>query len=166
MRGIAICLVGAVLLAGIPQPGMAAPRAAARSQTSITVYDGQPEYTEDELLRFASTLPAFRTWCRQKGEQPHPSLRGGRPDFVYSAAAADWARFHGWDDKRFFCVMGRSAAALAQIMGREEGGGGTPVFRDMPQVSRQELELAQRHLGELLRAASDHPQQPGQTRVR
>ncbi len=165
MRGTAICLVCAALLAGTPQLCPAA-TAAVQRQTAITVYDGQPEYTESELLRFASALPGFREWCRRTGEQPHPAVKNGRPDFAYSAAAAEWARFHGWDEQRFFCVMGRSAAALTMVMGREGGRDNVPAFKDMPQVSQQEIDLAQKHLGELLKAASDHPDQPGQTRVR
>lgn len=105
-------------------------------------------------MRFAGLLPDFRKWCHAQGEKAHPAVRKGKADFVYSEAAAGWARSHGWDDRRFFCVMGRSAAALATIMA-EEGKKKPAHYKDMPKVSQKELDLVRLHLGELLKAGSE-----------
>ncbi len=119
-----------------------------------SVYADQPEFTEQELMRFATLLPDFRKWCHAQGEKAHPAVRKGKADFVYSEAAAGWARSHGWDDRRFFCVMGRSAAALATIMAEEDKK--KPAhYKDMPKVSQKELDLVRLHLGELLKAGSE-----------
>ena len=60
----------------------------------------------------------------------------------------------GWQPARFFCVMGRLAAALVIV---EEGNdmGSRPA--DMPSVTNEELELARRHLGTLLMAGGAVP---------
>lgn len=119
-----------------------------------SVYADQPEFTEQELMRFAKLLPDFRKWCHAQGEKAHPAVRKGKADFVYSEAAAGWARSHGWDDRRFFCVMGRSAAALATIMAEEDKK--KPAhYKDMPKVSQKELDLVRLHLGELLKAGNE-----------
>jgi hypothetical protein len=52
---------------------------------------------------------------------------------------------------RFFCVMGRTAAAMAMV---SEGEDFKSRPSDMPAVSEKECGLVRRHLGELLRAAS------------
>ncbi|MDO5536741.1 MAG: serine/threonine protein phosphatase [Desulfovibrionaceae bacterium] len=154
----AAALVAAALVssapcqAGAAQPDRPAQAPAARTQKAAgTVYDGQPDFTEKELLQFCRTLPDFRSWVKASGEKPHPVMKNGKPDFAYSAKAAEWARFHGWDEKRFFCVMGRSAAALALV---SEGRDRAARYRDMPKVSDAEFELVQTHLGELLKAGS------------
>ncbi len=161
MRTGAIILVCAALMSAAPvvAADMSTPKAA-RPGVAASVYDGQPDFTEEELLRFARTLPMFRSWTRKQGEHPHPDFKNGKPDFVYSEACAEWARFHGWDEKRFFCIMGRSAAALNQVM-NESGRTGKKRSRDMPIVSKQELDLVRLHLGELLKAADDNAPTPG-----
>ena len=60
----------------------------------------------------------------------------------------------GWQPARFFCVMGRLAAALVIV---EEGNdmGSRPA--DMPSVSNEELALTRRHIGTLLTAGGDAP---------
>lgn len=154
-------VLGAVLLLGSGTGICAEAGSAPASQPSAkkaapkgSVYADQPEFTEQELVRFAGLLPDFRKWCHAQGEKAHPAVRKGKADFVYSEAAAGWARSHGWDDRRFFCVMGRSAAALATIMAEEDKK--KPAhYKDMPKVSQKELDLVRLHLGELLKAGSN-----------
>jgi hypothetical protein len=118
-------------------------------------YD-QPPMTEAELLRFIKDLPLYRAWARQAKELAHPGMgEDGRPTFVYSATAAARVKSFGWTPKRFFCVMGRAAAALAM---QEEGVPGAanaanaerPV--DMPPVSPAEFDLVRRHSAALIKA--------------
>ena len=118
------------------------------------VYAGQPPVTEKELLAFTELLPQFRAWAREGREEAHPVLRAGKADFLYSPKAADWVTARGWQPARFFCVMGRLAAALVIV---EEGNdmGSRPA--DMPSVTNEELELARRHLGILLTAGGEAP---------
>ena len=130
-----------------PAPSQAAPVPG----KAFDVYRGQPDMTEDEIVRFAGDVAGFRSWSRAAGEEAHPALAGGRPGFVYSAAASSWAASRGWDPVRFFCVMGRTAAAMAVV---SEGGDLKSRPADMPAVSEKECALVRRHLGELLRAAS------------
>ena len=120
-----------------------------------TVYDKQPPTTEKELSAFLELLPRFRAWARSAGVTAHPHAVNGRADFLYPAEAASWVSRNGWKPVRFFCVMGRMAAALAII---EEGNDLKNVHpADMPTVSEAELELARRHLGELLKAGGEMP---------
>lgn len=138
-----VCLFGLFLLAA---------EAHAKS-----VYDNQPPVTDKELVSFMELLPHFRAWAASSREEAHPSVdKNGKADFTYSAEAAGWVKRRGWDPARFFCVMGRAAAALAMV---EEGSDAISVERppDMPAVSQTELETVQRHLGGLLRAGSDAP---------
>lgn len=116
------------------------------------VYEGQSDFTEEELLRFIRHLPDFRSWLKTSGEKAEPTMKKGKPDFAYSPGAAQWAEFRGWEARRFFCVMGRSAAAMVVV---SEGEKEARRFRDMPRVSRAECDLVQKHLGELLKAGSD-----------
>ena len=155
-------------------PASSAPQVQAEARASApakrpagSVYSSQPEFTEKELLRFAEVLPAFRAWARAQGEKAHPSVRSGQPDFTYSRAAADWVVQHGWDEQRFFCVMGRAAAALATVTSADDKGKAAK-HKDMPSVTQNELSLVQKHLGELLKAGSDDkaPQMMPQTAPR
>lgn len=112
-------------------------------------YD-QPPLTEQELLTFIADLPAYLTWARAIKDQPHPTLgKDGRPDFVYSEAAAAKARELGWEPRRFFCVMGRTAAAMAM---QKEGKVGAERPADMPVVSPAEFKLVRRHIEALIKA--------------
>lgn len=117
---------------------------------AASVYDGQPAVTGRELDSFLETLPAFRSWMRQEKEEAHPVVRNGRADFLYSPRAAAWLEAHGWNAGRFFCVMGRIAAALFIIEEGNDMRGSLPS--DMPAVSPEELVLARRNLGLLLKA--------------
>ncbi len=105
-------------------------------------YDQQP-VSEEELLKFIKDLPQYLAWARQHKEQAHPALDAqGRPDFVYSPQAAARAEQLGWKAERFFCVMGRTAAAMVLAGGRTALRD-KPV--DMPMVSPAELNLVRRH---------------------
>ena len=123
-------------------------------QAQANVYAGQPAVTEKELLAFADLLPRFRAWAREGHEEAHPVVRAGKADFLYSPKAAEWVTAQGWQPARFFCVMGRLAAALVIV---EEGNDMGTRPADMPSVSNEELELARRHLGTLLTAGGDAP---------
>lgn len=127
---------------------------AAKAGRTATVYDKQPPVTDKELLGFLELLPQFRAWAKSSNEEAHPVLRNGKADFLYSAQAAAWVQGHGWVPARFFCVMGRMAAALVIV---EEGNSQSARARDMPEVTDAELALARRHLGSLLRAGGDVP---------
>ncbi|MDR3358855.1 MAG: hypothetical protein LBN96_08415 [Desulfovibrio sp.] len=142
--------------------GKSRPGKAARAQTHAaktensgqkktgSVYDNQPGITGEELTRFLQVLPQFHAWCRENNETPRPVVRDGKADFAYSKPAAKWVHSRGWRTKRFFCVMGRLAAALVIV---EEGNDLTDERpRDMPDVPDGDLELVRRHLGTILRA--------------
>lgn len=120
------------------------------------VYEKQPPITDKELVSFMEILPHFRAWAMSSGEEAHPTVtKDGKADFVYSRKAADWVKARGWDPVRFFCVMGRAAAALAIV---EEGNDMvTKKPTDMPTVTEAELDLVRRHLASLLRAGNDAP---------
>ncbi len=120
------------------------------------VYD-QPPFTEKELLSFMDTLPQFRRWVRETRAAVNPQLNSaGKPDFVYPPEAAAKARELGWaEPKRFFCLLGRTAAALYLV---EEGTDLTDKLpKDMPKVADSEIALVRKHLGSLLRAGNDGP---------
>lgn len=119
------------------------------------VYEGEAPTSAQELDSFLGVLPRFRAWARENGEQVHPALKNGKADFVYSRKAAAWVREHGWQPKRFFCVMGRMAAAMVIV---EEGNDlGATRPSDMPNITQSELDLARKNLGSLLRAGGDAP---------
>ena len=101
-----------------------------------TVYDGQGPVEEKELLRFLDVLPQFRNWARENRIEAHPVAR--------------WVEAKGWDARRFFCVMGRMAAALVIV---EEGNDLQVRPKDMPVVDKAEVELARKHLGSLLKVS-------------
>ena len=115
-----------------------------------TVYDGQGPVEEKELLRFLEVLPQFRSWARENRIEAHPVARKGKADFLYADEAARWVEARGWDARRFFCVMGRMAAALVIV---EEGNDLQVRPRDMPVVDKAEVELARKHLGSLLKVS-------------
>lgn len=139
------------MLASVPLSIPSTAQAAAVS----SVYDKQPDVTEKELFQFLDLLPQFRQWTRAEKEEAHPILRKGKADFLYSDKAAQWVKEKGWDARRFFCVMGRMAAALVMV---EEGGNSMARPKDMPEVSKAELELARKHLGSILKASMDNAQ--------
>lgn len=112
-----------------------------------TVYENQPPVSEQELAAFVDILPSFRAWARESHEEAHPVMSGGQPDFLYSPSAGAWVEARGWRPKRFFCVMGRMAAAMLEA----EEGNDLARAPDMPKVSASELALARKHLGSLLR---------------
>ena len=116
-------------------------------------YD-QPPMTGQELLKFIDDLPVYRAWARKTKELAHPGLsKEGRPTFIYSDKAAAKVRELGWEPKRFFCVMGRAAAALAM---QERGNPGAERPVDMPVVTPSEFNLVRRH-GAALTKAGDTP---------
>ena len=115
-----------------------------------TVYDGQSPVEEKELLRFLDVLPQFRSWARENRIEAHPVARRGKADFLYPEDAARWVEAKGWDARRFFCVMGRMAAALVIV---EEGNDLQVRPKDMPVVDKSEVELARKHLGSLLKVS-------------
>lgn len=117
----------------------------------VSVYDGQPSVMEAELYEFLDLLPKFRAWARKNGEEAHPMInKKGKPDFLYSRGAAQWVADNGFAPARFFCVMGRMAAALVIVEEGNDDAAGRPA--DMPSVDSKELSLARKHLGELLSA--------------
>ena len=74
---------------------------------------------------------------------------------MYSPNAAAWVQEHKWNPVRFFCVMGRMAAALSIVEEGNDMSGSRS--KDMPEVSDGELALARRHLGTMLKAGGDAP---------
>ena len=131
------------------------PAAASTASGTVNVYEKQPPVTDKELLDFLDLLPQFRSWAKSNNEEAHPILRNGKADFLYSPSAAAWVQEHKWNPVRFFCVMGRMAAALAIV---EEGNDMTGVrSKDMPEVTESELALARRHLGTMLKVSTDVP---------
>lgn len=165
---IAALLVALPLVAFAPGITEAAQAPAAKKKTeqpaaattttassTVNVYDKQPPVTDKELLDFLDLLPQFRSWAKSNNEEAHPILRNGKADFLYSPSAAAWVQEHKWNPVRFFCVMGRMAAALSIV---EEGNDMTGArSKDMPAVSEGELALARRHLGTMLKAGGDAP---------
>lgn len=123
----------------------------ARHGKHSSVYEGQPPVTEKELLAFVDILPQFRLWTQLQHEEAHPILKSGRADFLFSSRAGEWVREHGWDASRFFCVMGKMAAALVIVEEGNDMQGTRPP--DMPDVAPQELSLARKHLGALLKVS-------------
>jgi len=138
--------------AGKKPPAGAESRAA---QPAPDVY-AQNAYTEKELIRFIESMPHFRAWVQASKAKVHPVVNAaGKPDFTYTPEAAAKARELGWEPRRFFCLLGRSAAALYLV------GEGTDLVLalppDMPTVTDAEMALVRKHLAALLRAGSDGP---------
>ena len=148
--GAPLALLLALVVGGMIPPCAQTAQAAAR-QAVVSVYDKQPPVTEKEVLGFVELLPRFRQWARDNKEEAHPVRRKGRPDFLYSPEAAAWVKNEGWDPRRFFCVMGRMAAAVTILA---EGNDMPTRPGDMPAVSSGELELARVHMGSLLKAGA------------
>lgn len=110
----------------------------------------QPPFSAAELDRFIDDLPRFRDWLRTQGERVHPVVQKGQPSFVYSEKVARHVQGMGWKPERFFCVMGRSAAALAILEKGKALTDNPPAT--MPKVSLQEMEHVHNALSPLLRA--------------
>ncbi len=122
------------------------------------VYDNQPPFTRKELSDFIELLPQFRAWAKAEREDSHPKVNGkGQADFLFSPKAAAWVKSKGWEPPRFFCVMGRAAAALYIVAEGNELPTNYP--KDMPKVSQEELNLVRGDLSRLLKAGSETPQQ-------
>lgn len=149
MTGCQGWLAGGVLCA-LLLGGMAAVPSPCAAAAVTTVYDGQAQVEEKELLRLLDMLPRFRSWARENRIEAHPVVRRGKADFLYPEEAARWVEAQGWDARRFFCVMGRMAAALTIV---EEGNELQTRPRDMPVVDKAEIELARKHLGSLLKVS-------------
>ena len=128
---------------------------AATPRAEKSVYEDEAPTSARELDSFLEILPRFRAWARENGEQVHPSIRNGKADFFYSGKAAAWVQQLGWQPKRFFCVMGRMAAAMVMVEEGNDMGAARPA--DMPSITQGELDLARRNLGSLLRAGGDAP---------
>ena len=80
-----------------------------------TLYN-HPPFSEKELNQFIADLPRFRAWIKTNKEKAHPIVNeAGEPDFLYSKNAAGYIEAAGWKPERFFCIMGRAAAAVAII---------------------------------------------------
>ena len=152
---LALCGLPLPPCSAVPEAQAAAPaKKSAPQKAALSVYENQPPVTEKELLRFLDVLPQFRAWARAGNEEGHPILRNNKADFLYSPQAAAWVQQRNWDPVRFFCVMGRMAAALAIV---EEGNEMGARSRDMPDVTDDELALARKHLGSILKAGSSVP---------
>ena len=158
-KGLTGVVLGAALLTLAPLPPCTPPEAhaarASQKKATATVYEKQPPVQEKELLSFLELLPAFRSWAQTNQEEAHPVQRQGKPDFLYSPNAAQWVKEHGWQPVRFFCVMGRMAAALVIVAEGNDMGNTRPP--DMPPVSESELHLARRHMGAMLQAGGHAP---------
>ncbi|MBR4741435.1 MAG: hypothetical protein IK079_00860 [Desulfovibrio sp.] len=100
-------------------------------------------------------LPHFRTWAQKNHEEAHPTLTKGQPDFLYSAKAAQWVKEKGFDPRRFFCVMGKMAAALVVVEEGNDFHGTRPL--DMPKVEENEVKLAAKNLDKMLTASGKLP---------
>ena len=115
--------------------------------TGTLITDHNPGADENYSVVFSYGTVGFEQGIVDGGE--------GKADFLYSDKAAQWVKEKGWDARRFFCVMGRMAAALVMV---EEGGNSMARPKDMPEVSKAELELARKHLGSILKASMDNAQ--------
>ena len=154
-RGISCGIVTMAEAAQAPAAKKKAEQPAPGSSANVNVYEKQPPVTDKELLDFLELLPQFRAWAKSNNEEAHPIMRNNKADFLYSPNAAAWVQAHNWNPVRFFCVMGRMAAALSIV---EEGNDMSGArSKDMPEVSEGELALARRHLGTMLKAGGDVP---------
>ena len=132
--------------------------AAADAQATVSASDvyAQSTYTEKELVRFIESMPHFLAWMRSSKAKVHPVINAtGKPDFTYTPEAAAKAGELGWEPRRFFCLLGRTAAALYLV---EEGTDRTDALPpDMPTVTDAEMALARKHLAALLRVGTGSP---------
>lgn len=120
-----------------------------------TLYS-QPPFSEKELNQFIADLPRFRAWIKTNKEKAHPIVNEkGEPDFLYSENAAGYIKAAGWKTERFFCIMGRAAAAVAIIQQGDAITKAPPV--EMPNVSDDELDVVRRNLPGLLKAVNPTP---------
>ena len=123
--------------------------------TAESLY-GQPPFSETELNQFIADMPRFRDWIKTHKETAHPILNeSGEPDFLYSGEAAAYIKTTGWKPERFFCIMGRAAAAVALIQQGDAIAKKPPV--EMPNVSASELDTVRRNLPALLKAVQPAP---------
>ena len=116
----------------------------------------QDAYTEKELVRFIESMPHFLAWVRANKVKTYPVVNAaGKPDFTYPPEAAAKTQELGWEPRRFFCLLGRTAAALYLV------GEGTDLAQalppDMPAVTEAEMALVRKHLAALLRAGTGGP---------
>jgi hypothetical protein len=144
--------------AGKPAAKTAPATAAAETRTALPAPDvyAQNPYTEKELVSFIESMPHFLAWVRVSKAKVHPAVNAaGRPDFAYTPEAAAKVRELGWEPRRFFCLLGRTAAALYRV---EEGADlANALPPDMPTVTDAEMALVRKHLASLLRAGAGGP---------
>jgi len=119
----------------------------------------QDPFTEKELIRFIESMPLFLAWARGSKAKAHPMTNAaGKPDFTYTQEAAAKAEALGWEPRRFFCLLGKAAAALYLV---EEGTDRMQALQamppDMPTVAETEMALVRKHLASLLRASAGGP---------
>ncbi|MDR0466575.1 MAG: serine/threonine protein phosphatase [Deltaproteobacteria bacterium] len=167
---LSACLAAALILCALPDAqalfaaqnpasGPSARKSAAvaanRTDAPQNIY-AQAPYTEKELVRFIESMPLFLAWARTGQSQAHPATSAaGKPDFVYTPEAAAKAKELGWEPRRFFCLLGRTAAALYLV-----GEGTDTMFTmppDMPTVTETEMALVRKHLASMLRAGAGGP---------
>ena len=144
-------------VAGAPgtRPGAAAAAGKRATVPAPDVY-AQGAYTEEELVRFMESMPHFLAWVRASKAKVHPVVNAaGKPDFVYTPEAAARVRELGWEPGRFFCLLGRTAAALYLVSEGTDFMGALPP--DMPTVTDVEMALVRKHLASLLRAGTGGP---------
>jgi len=134
---------------------------AATANAAVPVPDvyAQGPFTEKELVRFIESMPLFLAWARASKAKAHPMVNAaGKPDFAYTPEAAAKAEELGWEPKRFFCLLGKAAAALYLV---EEGTDRIQALQalppDMPTVTETEMALVRKHLASLLRAGAGGP---------
>ena len=138
-------------------PATAAAGSSAVMPTS-DVY-AQAPFTEKELIRFIESMPHFLAWAHSSKAKAHPVVNdAGNPDFAYAPEAAVKAQELGWEPRRFFCLLGKAAAALYLV---EEGTDRMQALQamppDMPTVTETEMALVRKHLASLLRAGAGAP---------
>ena len=117
--------------------------------TSAETLYNQPPFSEKELNQFIADLPRFRAWIKTNKEKAHPIVNEAGEN------AAGHIKAAGWKPERFFCIMGRAAAAVAIIQHGDAITKEPPV--EMPNVSDDELDIVRRNLPGLLKAISPAP---------
>jgi len=130
--------------------------AAVQSAVSTSDVYAQSAYTEKELVSFIESMPHFLAWMRASKAKAHPVMNAaGKPDFTYTPEVAAKTRELGWEPRRFFCLLGRTAAALFLV---EEGTDHMNALPpDMPTVTEAEMALVRKHLAALLRVRAGSP---------
>ena len=146
-----IAVFALCLSLGAQQP-LAAQNAA---RAGASVYAQEP-YTEKELVRFIESMPHFLAWAQASKAKLHPATNAaGKPDFIYTPEAAAKTQELGWEPKRFFCLLGRTAAALYLVAEGADRSDALPP--DMPTVTAAEMALVRKHLASLLRVGAGGP---------